>query len=179
MLGKHRDLKTNHLILVSRAGFAKKALEKAAHYGAVTMTLNKARRVAWTKIVGKLPQLWPATFVWRVQSCRAVLLLGDSPQDALITDPLPSDLNVHDPDGNSIGSLRTLIGQRVLGADGASIVQQEAREDGTKIITYALEFGQEQYLVDLSGMSRQVAVLLYEIALDRITGNPVRLKTAS
>jgi hypothetical protein len=57
MQGKHKDLPTDKLILVSQAGFYGSARKKAAHYGFDTITLDKALKVDWTSIAGKIHTL--------------------------------------------------------------------------------------------------------------------------
>lgn len=63
---KHANL-TDKLVLVSRAGFTKSALRKAALLGIETLTLDEAIDTDWTQVVGKLatvylalPQAWPS-----------------------------------------------------------------------------------------------------------------------
>ena len=57
MHGKHQDLPTDKLILVSRAGFYSSARKKAAHYDFDAISLDRALKVDWTKMAGKIHTL--------------------------------------------------------------------------------------------------------------------------
>jgi hypothetical protein len=57
MLGKHRDLPTNELVLASETGFTAGASSKASSYRMETITLDDAPKAAWTRIAGKEPRL--------------------------------------------------------------------------------------------------------------------------
>ena len=58
MIAKHRDLPTNKLVLVSKAGFTPQAINKAKTSNVETLTLTKAVVADWTKVVGKLTQVY-------------------------------------------------------------------------------------------------------------------------
>lgn len=53
MCAKHRDLPTHKLVLISKSGFSKAAIEKAHVLGAEPSTLEGARQVNWAKYVGR------------------------------------------------------------------------------------------------------------------------------
>ena len=58
MRGKHQNLPTDKLILVSQSGFYKSASKKAHFYGIETISLGEAVKADWTKIVGKTERLF-------------------------------------------------------------------------------------------------------------------------
>ena len=58
MRGKHQNLPTDKLILVSQSGFYRSATKKAQFYGIDTISLGNAMKADWTKIVGKKERLF-------------------------------------------------------------------------------------------------------------------------
>ena len=57
MRGKHKDLPTDKLILVSQSGFYKTALRKAQFYRIETMSLGDAMKTDWTKTVRRSSEM--------------------------------------------------------------------------------------------------------------------------
>lgn len=57
MSGKHADLPTNKLVLVSRSGFSTEAQAKAKALGITTLSLGKVASADWSKIAGKLDNM--------------------------------------------------------------------------------------------------------------------------
>jgi len=57
MHSKHQALNTNKLVLVSKSGFSRIALKKAASYGHDAMSVVDAASVDWRSIVDRLPHL--------------------------------------------------------------------------------------------------------------------------
>ncbi|APG25960.1 restriction endonuclease [Syntrophotalea acetylenica] len=51
MIGKHQNLPTSRLVLVSKSGFTKNAEKKAQAYNAVTLSLKEAERTCWPDIL--------------------------------------------------------------------------------------------------------------------------------
>src|SRR5439155_7609001 len=47
---KHRDLGTDHIVLVSKSGFTKAARKKAQQHGAMTLTVEQATEADWTSL---------------------------------------------------------------------------------------------------------------------------------
>ena len=58
MRGKHQNLPTNKLILVSQSGFYSSAVKKAQFYEIRTISLGEAVKADWTKNVGKTERLF-------------------------------------------------------------------------------------------------------------------------
>lgn len=58
---KHQDLPTQKLVLVSKSGFTKAAFSKALSMGAEPISLEDAKRVDWTKYVGRYSKLFFAS----------------------------------------------------------------------------------------------------------------------
>jgi Restriction endonuclease len=58
MQGKHQNLPTDKLVLVSLSGFYKTAIKKAKFHGIETISIGEAVKVDWTKIVGKTEHLY-------------------------------------------------------------------------------------------------------------------------
>lgn len=57
MLGKHTNLPTDKLVLVSRSGFTDAAEKKARHGGAESLTFEEAEVVEWTRVVHRMSSL--------------------------------------------------------------------------------------------------------------------------
>jgi hypothetical protein len=55
--GKHANLPTNKLILVSRSGFTQSALDKARLYNIETLAIADAAAAEWTTLVGRVHQV--------------------------------------------------------------------------------------------------------------------------
>jgi hypothetical protein len=76
MIGKHKDLPTNQLVLISQAGFSKASEKKALLSGARTYSLGRAIEADWTEIVGKLGTLFFARFEFTLTSVEVAVERG-------------------------------------------------------------------------------------------------------
>ena len=71
MLGKHADLPTSHLVLVSQAGFSATAMALAAAKGAAMLSPEMlGRGDASFQIVNALPALWPKVLQFQPERAR-------------------------------------------------------------------------------------------------------------
>lgn len=164
MIAKHRDLPTDHLVLVSETGFSKPAIKKAQFYRAETIALGVALDESWTKIVGKLNKLRHEE-INHVYKCSFVVRDADGKAQYQ-----PADLS-----------------QIVLGSDGSSstvgslaqsiFAQPEVRDaffgrmnaDGTEPFwcNYTLPEGVRAFYVDASGARKEWERLVVNIASTR------------
>lgn len=90
MHGKHSDLPTNKLVLVSRSGFTRPAQSKATSYGITLVALSSAMTMDWMSIVGKKSELAVET----VQSNFQAFIVVHSVDGQFALAP-PRDLTLH------------------------------------------------------------------------------------
>lgn len=112
MLGKHRDLPTDKLVLVSRSGFTPEAERYAAARRAEAIRLHEAESFNWSKMVADLianPNLRIANFEIRVQSWSVTL--DESQRQRILAKEKPSFTDtsgVFSTEGQSLGTIKQL-----------------------------------------------------------------------
>lgn len=112
MLGKHRDLPTDKLVLVSRSGFTSEAERYAAARRAEAIQLREAESFDWSKMVADLianPNLRIANFEIREQSW-TIRLYEAEKQRVLAKEKLSfgETSEVFSPEGESLGTVQQL-----------------------------------------------------------------------
>jgi hypothetical protein len=103
MLGKHRDLPTDKLVLVSEAGFKRQAKEIADDAGAVALApVDLSEGDPVSKIVNKLKSIWPKTVALTPQRAQVWVR---RPAGDVVWFKAPADLDILGEDGKSVGTL--------------------------------------------------------------------------
>jgi hypothetical protein len=173
MVEKHRNLPTNQLVLVAKAGFSKSAQRKADSAGVRTYSLGKAIDADWTEIVGRLERIFFARFEFKLQSF-AVRLDNPSSQFHLIG-PGQAFLTAA---GEHIASALE-IGHHILNQHPfASRVMDEVKEDGEKRADYEVEAPADWYVVDTSGQHHLITTIRLHFTITRRSA-PIELSHAS
>ena len=124
MQAKHRELKTNALVLVSSSGFTKEAQVKAASYDIELVVPGEAEQVAARRVVGKLNALWYKQVELTATSIRVDIDEGDLRALALVRpggiDSSGIDAGqapIYDGDGNECGTLLDMVSKLLNGLD--------------------------------------------------------------
>jgi len=131
MLGKHADLPTDKLILVSEGGFAKAAKVLAERKGAVAMYPELLERGdAEARIVGSLNSVWAKAVESTPTNARLTVIAEDgSARDFVPTPETP----IYDADGEAVGTAWELVNAAVAtNTEGVTkqIMEQAATSGG-------------------------------------------------
>lgn len=108
MWGKHKNLPTNKLVLVSKSGFTATAIEEGKMLGIELKSLNDAIEADWTLIVNKLKELFLARCYFTPTECRAVLEEKHQRSDDPVVGP---NLILYNSQGEPQGKLLEIIEQ--------------------------------------------------------------------
>lgn len=107
MLGKHRDLPTSKLVLVSERGFTAGAREDAIANGALPLAPEDlASDDPTRRVVNALPSLWPKTVAFTPEQLKVWV---DQPGKGVRWFLGPSDLQIFLDDGAELGQLLPVV----------------------------------------------------------------------
>jgi hypothetical protein len=99
-LGKHRDIPTSALILVSANGFTKSARKKAAHYG-VSLIIPEADAEWGGEALKRLQDRYLAYIALSVLRCTVTVIVDDEVEKRV---PVEPDFAIYDSGGSYIGA---------------------------------------------------------------------------
>jgi hypothetical protein len=129
---KHEHLGIHRTVLVSRAGFYRPALEKAAHLNLTALTLEDASKSDWRSKLDALPGVTIETFLVPYLT-GAALLLAESDGPPPSTIDLRS-LHVFASDGADRGALRDIARKVLELPEIVRQIEEKAFEnDGTRV----------------------------------------------
>ena len=157
MWGKHKNLPTDKLVLVSKSGFTETAIEEGRTLGIELMTLNEAIVADWTLIVNKLKEVFLARCHFTPTECRAILVEEYQQPDNPIVGP---DLILYNSQDQPQGTLLEII-QQVL--NQPSILENiYNREDRMKVSSFEIKFpvADGSYLLDDTNTPREIRGLV-------------------
>lgn len=106
MQGKHANLPTSALILVSRSGFTKGALLTAAGLGIATMDLQQGDERAVERVVGKAGSLWGKSIQFAPTKVVVTVRRGDTTTERV---SVVDDTFVFDASGEYLGTMKESI----------------------------------------------------------------------
>lgn len=177
MLGKHRDLPTDDLILISHNGFTPQALRKAMHYQVRALSLTEAVSADWTQIVGKLTHVYVPFLAANPLQCEIIYAhhypVADVPAVPLETMMFDSDdrpLGTLDQIGWAIGR-DSSVGKDIMMCKGG------VAGDYPATLTYTVPTG--SYVRDTTGAHHTIQELRYRIMFRITERYPVPLKHGS
>jgi hypothetical protein len=172
MRGKHQH-RTDKLILVSRSGFTKSALNEAEKFGIEAMGLQEAFEADWAGKVSKLKEVFLGRFNFNIVKCRAVLAEeyrhSEEPEVGL-GEPLYSK------DDENVGHVGELAEQVLRRPESGKNLMEffYANQDRSRA-TAEFEVVSGCYLIDTSGTKWRVRAIKVEIACDlRMTPIPLQ-----
>jgi hypothetical protein len=163
MLGKHQSLPTSKLVLVSRAGFSKRARAKAEAGDAVAIAPEDfAAGDPQYTIVNRLRSIWPKVVSFMPQRTQLIILRPPGPERVRIRDAMP-DLLVYDETGQTVGTLAQFV-HATLSANWLKIFEQInlVNIDEDKDEFFEMELPDVSIKVD--GQDRKVAIRFEEAA---------------
>ena len=103
MIGKHKNLPTDKVVLVSEAGFSKQARTLALAENMVPLTPTDLTDDDPTyQVVNAIPSLWPKTISLTPESARVWV---ERPGEGIKWFKAPADLDIFRGDGESVGTL--------------------------------------------------------------------------
>ena len=121
MVGKHADLATNKLVLVSERGFTKNARELAVAHAALPLAPEDLEGTDPAfRIVNALPSLWPKLLSFTIEKARVFV---HRPHEGLSWFWAPADLLVFLDSGEEAGDLLSVI-RAVYGANFERTAEQ-------------------------------------------------------
>jgi len=125
MVGKHRNLPTDKLVLFSQRGFTNGARESARAAGVETVTLEDPAGADWPKICGKLSQLYVACVSLTPRSCTATLKSTGGVRPAV-----GPETELFMEDGSRAGTFQDLVSAFLGNANVLEgLYKREDRED--------------------------------------------------
>jgi len=122
MVGKHRNLPTDKLVLFSQGGFTDGAIADAAAAGVETVTLEEPGDADWQKVCGKLSQVLVASVSLVPRSGTAALKTAEGLRPAV-----EPETEIFMKDGRRVGTFQDLASAFLRGANVLERVH--ARED--------------------------------------------------
>lgn len=156
MWGKHKNLPTDKLVLVSKTGFTRTAIDEGEMLGIELMTLDEAIVADWTLIVNKLKEIFLARCYFTPTECRAVLEEKYQQPDDPVVDP---DLILYNSQDQPQGTLLEII-EQVL--KQPSILENiYNREDRMNVSSFQIrsQVPEGSYLLDSANTPRKVEAL--------------------
>lgn len=156
MWGKHKNLPTDKLVLVSKSGFTKTAIDEGEVLGIELMTLDEAIVADWTLIVNKLKEVFLARCYFAPTECRAVLAEEYQQPDDPIVGP---DLILYNSQDQPQGTILEII-EQVL--KQPSILENiYNREDRMNVSSFEIKspVPDGSYLLDSTNTPRKVRAL--------------------
>ncbi len=153
MIGKHRSLPTDRLVLVSKSGFSKNALKKARANNVVAWSLSDVTTEDWAKVVTNFEFFELRIHVQTVQVKHA----DDQPLSGA---DIASAL-IHDADQNPIGTIEMLVEANVARQIAAGPRTRSSRELSRGMI----KFNDGIHLVDHKCAPRYLRSLAYEATI--------------
>ncbi|HEV7562119.1 MAG TPA: hypothetical protein VGO24_01330 [Solirubrobacterales bacterium] len=120
-LGKHRAVRTDHLVLVSESGFSKDAKQKAEANGATVIEprdLTSEDSVG--EVVNRLGSVWPKQIGLAPTAVEGIVYVNDAPAHA---NDLTLDTWIVADDGRELGSIREEI-ERRFNQNFAAVAEQ-------------------------------------------------------
>lgn len=177
MLGKHRDLPTDDLILVSHNGFTPQALQKARHYHVRALSLTEAVNADWTQIVGKLSHVYIPFLAANPLQCVIVYARYYANSDM---PAVPLESMLFDGDDRPLGTLDQ-IGWAIVrdSAVGQDIMTRKEGKAGAYPATVTYTVPTDSYVFDAKGARHIVLELRYRIMFRISQRHPVRLSHGS
>lgn len=162
MRGKHEDLPTDRVILVSSSGFTPRALAKAEALGFVALSLEEAKGEDWTLIVGKLARVF--VDVVESQLDVSVVVRGDDGDDQLV--PVERDLELRSVSGGALAPVGAVVDVLVAMPEVGRVLMEHMHEKDLSHNVFTAEYTFPETVVanDSAGTPREVKAL--RIALD-------------
>jgi hypothetical protein len=173
MIGKHRNLPTNKLILVAQAGFTKAAAEKARSSGITTYTLAEAIAADWTQIAGKLDTLFFSRYDFKPSAF--AIQIADGGDEWF---QIGSDVAFVDGTGTAVATCKDvahhILNQHAL----ASAVMGRMDRDGQKQGNIDADPPAGWYAFDTNRGRHAVTKIRIFLSVERKTA-PITMKSAS
>jgi hypothetical protein len=173
MIGKHRDLPTDKLLLVSESGFTANAREKASLNMVETIGLGQALEADWTAIVNKLKTVYLGLFRFTLAQFSVTfepaveLREGETP---------PLDTVVYRGDAEPRGTIRTNVDKAF--ADIRPAIMQQIEPGTAKTFQIVARPGEEVYIHYREGRHR-IQRIQMQIKCAADTRIPVDLRAAT
>jgi hypothetical protein len=135
MYGKHTDLPTNKLVLISRSGFTKGAKIKAASRGITLVALDQVAEFDWTSIVGKKSRVE----LEAVQTQYQAFIVVESPNDQRVLSP-PRDLTLHGETTTAFAVLGELLDRIVAMPEIGGLILDRLQNTEMTSAPFTVEF---------------------------------------
>jgi len=156
MRGKHENLPTDKLVLVSKFGFVKDAFKEAEKHGIDLKNFNNAIQADWTLIVNKLKEVFFARLDLTPTECKATL----SEVSQMLENPnLSPDLVLYDSQNQPLGNIRAIVQNKLKERWIFETIYK--REDRMDITTFELKFPVQEgcYVLDNNSTQRKLQAL--------------------
>lgn len=152
MCGKHRDLPTDKLVLVSRSGFCKSALRKAEAYGVEALSLDQASNLDWNHAIANLREI----LVEVVQSRQNIFGLMRDTGGTLQSRPISRDESIFSEDRRVSATAGQLVDQIMLRPDVGRVFLEKMHADQQTTADFFIdfEFPTPAFFMDASGVSK-------------------------
>lgn len=164
---KHRDLGTDHLVLVSKSGFTKVGRKKAKQHGALTLTLERATATDWAS----LPKSGVGLRIHELQACSMRIAL---PYDSQLEVEVPKgderqflsagvdllQIVLYEANGSRLGAMKEVLEMAVAAPEVRRDFERRTPRHGDEAPLHLhLHFPQGCYWVDEQGQRHGVVRL--------------------
>jgi hypothetical protein len=173
MKTKHDHLETSKLVLVSRSGFAKPALQLAALHGICAYTPEQAVRQDWMKLVGDSGML-----VSRYDyTPLAMWLLMQGPAGGTYLEA-GDTTEVRHPNNGAAGRLGDVVMSTLHGPEFSSRAMDAHQQDGEGTVEFEFTLNQPLLAVDIAGGEHLFSQVRVKVRALRRT-SPIALNSVS
>jgi hypothetical protein len=163
MIGKHANLPTDKLVLVSESGFRTEAREVAAAAGvAVFAPEDVESDDPVAEVLNQLRSLWPKLLSFYPES---VNLCIDDPNEGLRWISAPPGLSLFLPDGSRVGALADVLGEQLTASLGRIVEPMDLSSIGEDVTRSFVAGNDGPWIVDAAGASSELRLLEDETGL--------------
>lgn len=157
---KHEDLPIDKSIAVSRSGFYRPALIKAEAYKIDALTVNEVTELDWKAKIDSIPSVRLESFLLPYLT-NATIIFGEASSVAEFEGRDISGLALYTPEGDSRGSVLSVLERMLARQEVVDKVREKAFTDAGTVIEGGLRLPEGSYVVGLDGGRHKVSEIAF------------------
>ena len=163
---KHQDLgDIDKTIVVSKSGFTKPALKKAAQRKIEALTLNEAQESDWVRYTGRLASLESINVVSTVVASSPDIKILVMPPGPPPYPPPPQfeenmDHSVYEPTGKLIGSVGEQVDQALNDPEFRAQIEQQVSTNDSATFELGIGYFNGSYVIDSTGTKQRLGEIV-------------------
>lgn len=146
MAKRHGDLAIDKSIAVSRSGFYRPAIKKAAAYKIDTLTLQEASELDWKARIDQIPSIKTVSFLMPYLTGGTVVFADES-SIAQYKEIDPKTIELYNRSGESRGSLQSVLERFIADEGFIDKVKQRAFTDAATLVEGELHLQKGSYIL--------------------------------